>query len=426
MTRRLIFLFGASGSLSESLVQRPELIHELLLRRGAPDLAEIAAVHGAPPLHWLAERPDPESFVEALRTARASLEVSIGIVTVAGDLAQSEAEALLTATAEAQVNAALSFALAEQQARFGAPESSDAGLLVLGLGKLGGKELGFGGDLDLVFVFRGEGETVPPEGGRSVSVGELYTRAAQRTLRLLEEPSAFGRGYRTDARLRPSGAQGMLVVSLEAFDRYQREEAAPWERQALTRARPIAGHTALAEQARAIVERHAFLSGAPPGEQVAEMRRRMEVELAGEGPGRYHPKLGYGGLVDVEFVVQWLSMRHGDDPTVRLANTRQALAALRTGGYLSEDDAHILESGQAFFRSVGQALALLDDTAEPLVFEGGRHADRIVRRLGLRDRDGAHASEVLFTTWRAHASAVREVFERIVAPVGTTPPWEAR
>jgi len=425
MTRRLIGLFGASGSLSESLVQRPELIHELLLRRGPPDLAEIAAVHGAPPLHWLGTLPEPEGFVRALRSARASLEVAIGIVTVAGDLAQSDAETLLSATADAQIGAALGYALVEQETRFGRPPPREGdGLLVLGLGKLGGQELGFGGDLDLIFLYRGDGETTGGEDGRSITAAELYTRAAQRTLRLLEEPSAFGRGYRTDARLRPSGAQGMLVVSIDAFDRYQRERGAAWERQALTRARPVAGSAALAEDARALVERHAFGAAPPPAEDVASMRRRMEVELAGERPGRYHPKLGYGGLVDVEFVVQWLSMRHGDDPTVRLANTRSALAALRAGGHLSEDDAHVLEAGQSFFRRVGQALALLDDTAEPVVFEGGRPADRVSRRLGLRDRDGERRGEVLFSTWKRHALDVRTVFERLVAPVGTHPPWE--
>jgi glutamate-ammonia-ligase adenylyltransferase len=213
------------------------------------------------------------------------------------------------------------------------------------------------------------------------------------------------------------------VVSIDSFERYQRERAAAWERQALTRARPVAGSAALAEDAHALVVRYAFLSEAPPLEEVAAMRRRMEVELAGERPGRYHPKLGYGGLVDVEFVVQWFSMRHGDDPTVRLANTRAALRALRAAGYLSEDDAHVLTAGQSFFRSVGQALSLLDESAEPVVFEGGRYADRISRRLGLRDRDGERKGEVLFSTWRRHAEAVRSVFERIIAPVGTTAPW---
>jgi glutamate-ammonia-ligase adenylyltransferase len=152
----------------------------------------------------------------------------------------------------------------------------------------------------------------------------------------------------------------------------------------------------------------------------------MEVELARERTGRYHPKLGYGGLVDVEFVAQWLSMRYGDDPAVRLSNTRAALRALREGGYVNDDDAHVLEAGRAFFRSVGQALALLDETAEPLVFEGGRPADRSARRQHLRARDGERADQVLFSEWRRNGEAVRAVFERIIAPVGTTPPWGNR
>ncbi len=423
LTRRLVGLFGASSNLSETLVRRPELVHELLLRRGPPDASEIAAAHGAPPLRWLADLPDREAFIGALRGARASLELAIGMVTIAGELEQRDAEGLLSATAEEQIAAAMRYATDVEHRRHGVPVEEGHGLVVVGLGKLGGRELGFGGDLDLIFVYAGTGDTVRADGKEGISVGELYTRIAQRTLRLLEEPSAHGRGYEIDSRLRPSGAQGMLVVSLDAFDRYQRERAAVWERQALIRARPIAGDATVAERVQELRVQHAFSRGTPDPVEVSAMRKRMEVELAAERTGRYHPKLGYGGLVDVEFTVQWLQMRHGDDPTVRLPNTHAALAALRDGGYLQPEDAAVLEEARAFLRGIAQALALLDDHAEGVIFEGGRHADLIARRLRIRDRDGARADEVLFRTWRHHAEGAREVFERVIAPVGTRPPW---
>jgi glutamate-ammonia-ligase adenylyltransferase len=154
------------------------------------------------------------------------------------------------------------------------------------------------------------------------------------------------------------------------------------------------------------------------------MRQRMELELAGERRGRYHAKLGYGGLLDVEFVVQWLQMRHGDDEAVRTPGTWDALRALAARGHLEVADADALGRGWELSRGCIQTLRLRDEAAEPYLYEGGREVEQLARRLGLRDRDGQRASDVLVSTWRRSAAAVREVFERIVAPVGTAAPWE--
>jgi len=155
------------------------------------------------------------------------------------------------------------------------------------------------------------------------------------------------------------------------------------------------------------------------------MRRRIETELAGERADRYHPKLGWGGLVDVEFVVQSLQIRHGDSVAMRSPRTLSALSALREAGYVSTRDAEGLEEGYLFFRSVEQALKLLDESHEPVLWLGSRVADRVARRMGLRDRDAQRATDVLLATWKRRAHELRDVFERLVAEVGTSPPWGA-
>jgi glutamate-ammonia-ligase adenylyltransferase len=338
--------------------------------------------------------------------------------------------ARLTALAESQVRAALAWATADSVRAVGSPEDG-VGIAVLGLGKLGGQEMGFGSDLDLVFVYGRDGTT--RGAARPASHGDLFTRIAQRTMHVLSQPDASGPGYETDTRLRPSGSHGTLVVSFDAFERYHETNAEAWEGQVLLRARGVAGDPELGARLERACERFAYERGGPDAESVARMRARIQRELAHErasrAPGvgsRLHPKLGYGGLVDVEFVVQWLQMQHGHrDASVRRRDTLGALAALEAGGYVSADDATTLREGWIFSRSVEQALKLMDERQEATVSEGGRVWARLTTRLGLRDRDGERAPDVLKRTWRGHATAVRAVFERVLGPVGAPPPWGA-
>jgi glutamate-ammonia-ligase adenylyltransferase len=248
----------------------------------------------------------------------------------------------------------------------------------------------------------------------------------------------------------------MLVTSLRAFDRYHARDgagpsAAAWERQALVRARPVAGDADLAARAALRIEAIAYGGGPPAVEEVAALRARMQRELAREGRDRYHPKLGYGALTDVEFVAQVLQMKHGAwtsgvpgaarhpaspsgapgapqnaaSEAVRTTSTTQALAALRAAGALDASTADALAASQRFFRRVIDALRLLDETGEPVLARSGRFAARVARALGLRARDRLDPVEVLFLTWRRHAHETRAIFERLLAPVGVPAPWSA-
>jgi glutamate-ammonia-ligase adenylyltransferase len=460
LLRRLISLFGASGTLSSALVGHPEAVDQLLVATGAPSPEEIGRTHREAPLDFdpsaPEQRPDPESFVAALRQTKRELTLQVGLAHVSGEIALGEVQTRLTALAEAQIDAALRYAQAEVFARFGTPQPpstqgqadtsppgaeepahtdppgtagpvAPATMIVIGMGKLGARELGFGGDLDLMFLYGADGPGQPANPDRPVTNAELFTRIAQRTMRLLSQPDAEGSGYETDTRLRPSGSQGMLVVSLASFDRYHDSRAEPWERQALVRARPVAGDPQLAEMVQTRFERLVYGMDAPAPQDVAAMRTRIERELAGERHDRYDPKFGYGGLLDVEFAIQWLQMRHGSKlpgPTaLRSPGTLEALQGLRHAGHLERGDAEALEEGYLLFRNVEQAVRLLDESREVVVIEGGRIAEQVARRLGIRERDGKPPTEVLFATWRRQASEVRALFERLLGPVSIPPPW---
>ncbi|MGF1466513.1 MAG: bifunctional [glutamate--ammonia ligase]-adenylyl-L-tyrosine phosphorylase/[glutamate--ammonia-ligase] adenylyltransferase [Sandaracinaceae bacterium] len=425
LTRRLIGLFGTSATLGAALVGHPEDIDRLLSTRGAPPTAELRADHDAL-IAPLSADSDPEDLVRELRALKRLHTLEVGLAQAAGELDLEAATERLSELAEGQIRVALAAAGRWAQARWGRPRGR--GLVVCAMGKLGGRELGFGGDLDLVFLYGEDGETEPTERGRSTSAAELFTRTAQRTMKLLREPDAEGPGYETDTRLRPSGSQGTLVVSLAAFDAYHAGGAAAWERQALLRARPVAGDPDLARDARERFARIAYggAAGAPDREELAATRRRLEVELADERPGRVHPKLGYGALVDVEFLAQGLQMAHGDDPRVRTPNTPAAVRALAVVGALTSTEARALLSAYAFFRQVEQALWLRrDEHRAPLLTLDGRSGTFVARHLSLQARDGLPPEDVLRRTYYRHAERTRRLFEARIAPVGTAPPWSA-
>lgn len=412
LARRLVGLFGRSPMLAELLVGHPESLGEVFAGASAPTDAEILAAHDALP-----EAPEEgEAFVAGLRRVRREQLVRVGLAFVGNELGSRDVQRRLSTLASTQVTRAFRMAMRETEMRFGAASSAMA---VVGMGKLGGGELGFTSDLDLVFLYGTDGETT---GGRSHV--EAFTRVAQRTLRLLSQLDAEGPGYEIDTRLRPSGSHGLLVVSRSAFERYHAGSAEGWERQALVRARVIAASDArFVEEVDELLDRTAYVGGAPAPERIVELRGRMQRELAGEKAHRYHPKLGYGGLVDIELATQWLQLRHGDDPRVHRRHTLDALDALapHVGGALTE----AWRDGYRFFRAVEQAVALLDSSGDGTLAFGGPRAAAVARALGVRERDGRSASESLRSAWERRAEEVRGYFERCLGAVGAPAPWSS-
>jgi [glutamine synthetase] adenylyltransferase / [glutamine synthetase]-adenylyl-L-tyrosine phosphorylase len=173
-----------------------------------------------------------------------------------------------------------------------------------------------------------------------------------------------GPGYTVDARLRPSGSFGPLIVSLESFQDYYQSQAQNWEKQALLKARVITGPPQLSRQITETIE--TVLYGTPPSAQVrnemAHFRVRMEKERSGESEGKWNPKLGYGGLTDIEFIAQYLQWKHGQaHPELRQKNTLQVLKALKEAGFLSEDNRLLLRQAYEFLTLLDHGLQLFYD-----------------------------------------------------------------
>lgn len=390
--RRATGVFGASAFLGQEVVQHPELADRLLFGHGAPT-AESAASAVREELRALGdEAPDVEAFVGALRRAKRNVTMEVGLADLAGELDMRACTLALSALADASVEQATRYALAERGV------ADAAGLTVIAMGKLGGLEIGYGSDLDLIFVYADEEDV------------ERMARVAQRVLRILGAPHGEGHGYELDTRLRPSGNQGLLVVSLSAFEQYQASRAHDWERQALVKARFCGGDAALGDKVAAIAHVAAYERGAPPAEDVHRLRMRMQTELSGERPGRYDVKLGRGGLVDVEFTAQWLQMKHGHDARVRTTETEIALGALEACGYLDRDLAAPLLDGWRTLRRIEQRARVHHGTSAPLLEEGAPGLAVLARRLGMRDGPRGSAADALLAHYVAVTTEVRAAY----------------
>ena len=404
-TRLLISLFGSSDYFSRQLLRHPELIDQLVHRgaaaliRDRDDLrADLAERLGALP------QGDVEAALTELRRFRNEEELRIGLHDVAGALDVEEVSRQLSDLADVCVEACFGFATGEIEKRYG-PKA--AAMVVVALGKLGGRELGYHSDLDLLFLYSDPGE----HGGNH----EYFAKVAQKLISHLTLPLREGTLYRIDTRLRPSGSSGPLVISFEALATYHGREARLWERQALLRARPVAGDAALFRRAFAeVLEPSLFrpMDRAAAAKELLAMRDRMEREIAGESAGRYNSKLGRGGLVDVEFAVQFLQLAHGaTDPQIRSANTPEALSLLLRHGHLAAQDHAPLARGYRFLRRLESRLRIVRDRSVDRLPESAPELLRLARRMGY---SGPRAGDELLADYQRTAAEVRAAYLRVL------------
>ncbi len=433
LARLLLTLFGTSDELSRVLNRAPELFDTLLLVHTAEPLRGRGAIN-ANCRGYLAQATGvgPETVMPRLSRFRQHEFLRIGMNDIAGVIAGGEVWSQLTYTAEAIVEQALRVAEREVKRRYGTPRNGageELAFVVLGLGKLGSASLGYHSDLDLLMVYEGsanEGETdgkVPHGGeakGQVVTAGEYFAKLGQKLISALTFTTETGPVYAVDMRLRPSGTQGPLVVSREAFARYQMEEAALWERLAMVRARKVAwtggmAGVMLAGEVEAIQRRAAFeraLEG-DAAQQIVAMRRRIE-EHAREKLGdlMVRVKQGAGGLLDIEFLNSWLVLRHGRDETaMRVVPRPELWASHAKAGYVSVGDAQTLAEAYAFLRKVESRVAFARGGGATASV-GRRRGDGVARRMGYRDGDGVTARDRLEKELAQTTAVVRAMFEK--------------
>lgn len=371
---RLVDICARSQYLAEQIAASPLLLDELIDARlfeqtasRQEQLAELA-VELQSRMQAIQE-DDVDLQIEALRQFQQAAMFRIAVADFSGQLPLMQVSDRLTALAEIIIDKTLSMAWTHIAARYGVPRCGasaaqlrQASVVVVAYGKLGGIELGYGSDLDLVFLHDSSGEIQITNGPQPIDNTLFFARLGQHLVHLLTTHTRAGRLYEVDIRLRPSGKGGLLVQSFERFAEYQRKEAWTWEHQALLRARAVAGPAELRtafEKIRIDILRHAVRRDTLRDE-VRKMRERMRAELAKVKPGQFHLKQGLGGIADLEFLVQYWMLKWADDypPIITFSDNIRQLESLASGAIIEQATVDFLTTTYRRYREHMHRLSL--------------------------------------------------------------------
>ncbi|HEX9964476.1 MAG TPA: bifunctional [glutamine synthetase] adenylyltransferase/[glutamine synthetase]-adenylyl-L-tyrosine phosphorylase [Allosphingosinicella sp.] len=363
LTDHLGTILSHAPALAEQLGRRPQLLDGLV---------DASAFEPAPPVEALAadfsrserEGEDYQLVLDRVRRRVNERRFALGVQLIVAHSDPLDAAEGYSRVAEAAINVLAAAAIAEFEAIHGRVPGSE--LLIMALGRLGGEALTYASDLDLVYLFSGTHES-ESDGPRPLRATDYFNRLAPRVTAALSVPTASGPLYDVDTRLRPSGTDGMLAVSLESFARYQSDQAWTWEHMALTRARPVFGSAGARAELQAVID--STLARPRDPERLVADAVAMRAEMAShKAPrGRFDIKLGSGGLVDLEFAVHTLQLRHNIGLHPHLEDALDELAA---AGMVSADidpALRLLTRMLVMFRLVAPASDEPPDETKPLV-----------------------------------------------------------
>jgi glutamate-ammonia-ligase adenylyltransferase len=379
--RKLVEIASLGEFLSAQIASHPLLLDELLDSTSGglpPPRAELEREITARLAHMAED--EPERQVEVLRQFQRAAIFRVAMADLTRRIPLMRVSDYLTEIAEIIVEQAMQLGWAQMTAQFGVPHCLDAGtrrvvkLCAVGYGKLGGFELGYASDLDLVFLHDSTMEGAETDAARPVDNQVFFIRYAQRVMHLLTMHSAAGRLYEVDVRLRPSGKGGMLITRIGAFAEYQEKEAWTWEHQALLHARAVAGDPGLRAAFEAVrmdilqrcVRRDTLRT------EVREMRERMRKELsrAKPGSGMFDIKQDAGGTADIEFLAQYWALLHaGTHPPVAMfSDTIRQLESVASADLVPQDVVDELVDSYRSYRERTHHLSL--ENAGPVVPAG--------------------------------------------------------
>ncbi|MBP8131199.1 MAG: bifunctional [glutamate--ammonia ligase]-adenylyl-L-tyrosine phosphorylase/[glutamate--ammonia-ligase] adenylyltransferase [Candidatus Hydrogenedentes bacterium] len=424
-TRLAVTLFSQSHFLTDIVCREPELLPWLCdsAERSRPRsrddmLADLLAFEGVP--------EDYETTLHALRTFRRREIARIAIRDIFEHASVPSLTLDLSNLADATLEVALRASQHHASRRFGQPRCVDAAgsareasLVVLGMGKLGGRELNFSSDIDLLFLYTDEGQTTG-DGGRVTANADYFRKVGELLIRAVSEQTAGGQPFRVDMRLRPFGATGPLAISLEAAIDYYTTYGRAWERQALIKTRSCAGDIALGdafiERMRPFVFPRFFDDETL--DDIRETKRQAELQIERRGETDREVKLGRGGIRDIEFTVQMLQLLNGGAwPELRTTNTLEAIEVLGRRHYLSPFEANALASHYAFLRRVEHRLQIEGSRQRHALPAEPEALDEFARQLGFVD--GASFMNV----YRDYTQETRAILDRFLAAKGSGDLW---
>lgn len=378
----LIQLMGNSPFLADVLCRFPrwmELIHIPL--RGTPTTENLVDQLRT----QVIEANDDNRALRALREFRLMNLLRIGANDILRNRPLEEIILDLSRVADVAINAAYQRALNLASQRYGAPvtrEGKPSQATVLAFGKLGGQEINYSSDIDLMLIYDQEGRT---QSKMSLDLVDFYSRVATEMIKYLAAHNENGQAYRVDFRLRPEGHRGPLARSLSSTLDYYDTLGRTWERQALIKIRPVAGDLALGQEFCRAIEPFVykrFLSFSEIND-IKAMKRRIEQKAQKSGTESWEVKTGRGGIRDIEFTIQFLQLLNGGDLiTVRQRDTLGAIQALEMAGCLTDTEARGLDDSYRFLRIVEHRLQIQFDLQTHQLPSNQQQLAHFARRMG--------------------------------------------
>lgn len=381
-------LFSHSQFLAAYAVRRPEALFRAL------DTLEVPFTKEALTAALRARLLPCGSLAEGMREVRLFRKDASLIVTLKDVLRKADLQEIMrdiSTLADAVLTASLEFVEPPLERRYGAPKGN--ALAVIGLGKLGAGELNYSSDVDIIFVYRDEGETsgVATLQGvtmNRVSAFEYYCKLAEELTRFLSANTEDGFAYRVDLRLRPQGQRGSLALSLRGHEEYYESWGQLWERAALLRARCVAGDEALGREFEALVR--PFVYRKYLDFQAIDEIRRMKAQVEQLRPGGLSRdiKRGYGGIREIEFFIQIFQLIYGGkEPLLRERSTLKTLHSLLQKGFIGHEDFQHLSENYLFLRALEHRLQQLNDLQTHALPSGERELDILGRKMGFGGRE---------------------------------------
>lgn len=391
----LVQVFGASWYFTRFLFFRGEAAIPLFTGLSRDQFQESAIQSRLSPILNIDDR---ETALGELRVVKNEIMLQILLADLRGELNLAEIEQALTALAEQTLNAVL--ALFSEHGRV------EETLGVLGMGRMAGWEMNYGSDLDLIFLHAGESE-------------DMFVRISSLVRALLREVSTAapaGILYEIDMRLRPHGSAGALITSRQSFEEHHAAERDIWERQMMTRCRPVADPHGLAADTLATVMSHIYADYDADHlrREIRGMRTRVEHDL-GSPAGRYELKRGAGGIMDIDFICHYLQLAHGHvNPALRTATTRTVLERFEQHGLLSSDVVNQLRQAYDFLKQVESRLRVFDMKSISSFTREAAGLTSLARALDFKDKSGVAAAEAFLQHYKEVTGNVRKLFNEII------------
>ena len=420
LIRPLVLSFGASTYLSETLIRKPEYFYDII-DADVMETEKTSEIMYQELGRSLSRFASVEQKLRILRRykRRETLRIGLRDLLKIADVETTTLE--LSNLAEAALQHCYEIGRDQvMKPKYGTPlnEEGDAPcrFAIIGMGKLGGYELNFSSDIDLIFVYSDEAHT---DMGNENS--EYFSRLCEFIIKAMSEITSDGYVFRVDIRLRPESSAGVIIRSMESYESYYEGWGDLWERQALIKARPVAGDMAFGDEFIRMIQPFVYqryLDGVTLTEIKTDIRRtkaRIEERLVNEGANlEKHVKLGPGAIRDIEFTVQCLQMIHGATrKSLCSHNTLEAIAALKENALLNGEEADALSAAYRFLRTVENCIQIEGDQQRYTIPEGEAAERELARRVGYPHTSETDALTTFRADYRSHTEQVRAIFQKI-------------